>query len=266
MTEWDAAKYVQQSGLQRAMAEEVLRLVQLNGSESVLDIGCGDGRTTAELAARLSHGTITGLDSSCNMIELASSRFGPAVHPNLHFLAADARRLPLKPAFDLVISFNALHWIPEQNEALRSIRSVLKSDGKAQIRLVPDGRRKSLETVIEETRRSSAWADYFRNSRDPYLHLTPEQYAALAEQNGFRVLRIHTEAKSWDFQSREAFFAFCSVTLAAWTRFLPQTDKADFITDVLDRYQTVAADKPGEENTFKFYQMDVTLTPERFNS
>jgi hypothetical protein len=30
---------------------------------------------------------------------------------------------------------------------------------------------------------------------------------------------------------------------------------------VLDRYQMVAADQAGEENTFKFYQMDVTLSP-----
>jgi len=32
-----------------------------------------------------------------------------------------------------------------------------------------------------------------------------------------------------------------------------------FINDVLDRYQAIAADRPGEENTLKFYQMDVRL-------
>jgi len=35
--------------------------------------------------------------------------------------------------------------------------------------------------------------------------------------------------------------------------------KEPFVSDVLDRYQAVAVDRPGEENTFKFYQMDVTL-------
>jgi trans-aconitate 2-methyltransferase len=73
------------------------------------------------------------------------------------------------------------------------------------------------------------------------------------------VLRIHTEAKAWDFKSRSAFFAFCSVGLVEWTRRLPEAERPEFINDVLDRYQAVAADRSGEENTFKFYQMDISL-------
>lgn len=120
--------------------------------------------------------------------------------------------------------------------------------------------------MIEDTRLSSKWSRFFPGFHAPYLHLTPEQYAAMAERNGFRVDRIHTEAKVWDFQSRPAFLAFGSVTFAEWTRFLPKADHPAFITDVLDRYQAVATDKPGEENTFKFYQMDVTLTRDQLRS
>jgi trans-aconitate 2-methyltransferase len=83
----------------------------------------------------------------------------------------------------------------------------------------------------------------------------------VAERNGLRVGQIHTEAKTWDFKSRAAFLSFGSVTFVEWTRFLPETEKVAFINDVLDRYRSVAADRPGEENMFKFYQMDITLTP-----
>jgi hypothetical protein len=48
--------------------------------------------------------------------------------------------------------FNALHWVPEQGAALRSIRCAMKPKGLARQRLVPAGERKSLENVIEETR------------------------------------------------------------------------------------------------------------------
>ena len=92
------------------------------------------------------------------------------------------------------------------------------------------------------------------------MRLTPEQYAALAERNGQRVLRIHTEPKAWDFKSRPAFFAFCSVGLVEWTRRLAEAERPEFINDVLNRYQAVAADRSGEENTFKFYQMDINLS------
>jgi trans-aconitate 2-methyltransferase len=105
--------------------------------------------------------------------------------------------------------------------------------------------------VIEETRLSPSWIRYFQRFNDPYLHLTPEQYATLAERNGFRVRRIHTEAKTWDFKSRSAFLAFGSVTFIEWTQFIPEAERLAFVTDLLDRYRIVATDEPGEENTFK---------------
>ena len=44
MTEWDAADYARISGLQDAMAGEVLALLKLEGCERVLDVGCGNGK------------------------------------------------------------------------------------------------------------------------------------------------------------------------------------------------------------------------------
>jgi trans-aconitate 2-methyltransferase len=260
MTEWNAREYARIAALQEAMAAEALSLLDLKGTERVLDLGCGNGKITAEIATRVPSGSVVGVDASADMIAFASDHFGPAVSPNLRFETADARCLPFQKEFDLVVSFNALHWIAEQDQALRSIRSVLKRDGLAQLRLVPAGKRRSLENVLEETRRSSTWARYFQRFHDPYLHLTPEQYGALAERNGLQVLRIHTEDKAWDFEARSAFAAFGLVTMVEWTKFVPENDRLAFVNDVLDRYRRVATDHPSEQNTFKFYQMDVTLS------
>ena len=259
MTEWDASEYARLSALQEAMAQEALSLLHLSGTEHVLDVGCGNGKITAQIAARVPQGGVIGIDPSADMIAFASSHF-TADRSNVRFEVADARRLPFRAEFDLVVSFNALHWIPEQDEALRSIRTAMKPDGLAQLRLVPSGKRKSIETVIEETRLSAPWSRYFNEFHNPYLHLTPEQYAAVAERNGLHVRHIHTADKAWDFQSRSAFMAFGSVTFVEWTQFLPEFERPAFATDVLDRYQKVAADRPAEENAFKFYQMDVTLS------
>lgn len=259
MTEWDASDYARVSGLQQAMAEEVLSLLDLHGSERVLDVGCGNGKVSAEIARRVPQGIVVGVDPSAEMIAFAASQFGPAVQSNLRFQVGDARHLGFRDEFDLVVSFNALHWIPEQGEALRSLRTAMKPGGRAQLRLVPAGARKSLENVIEETRLSQRWSSYFQDFQDPYLHLTPEQYVQLAEQNGFLVRNLHTEDKAWDFGSRSAFAAFGSVTFVEWTQHLPEAKRPDFVIDVLDRYASVIAERPGEEHTFKFYQMDITL-------
>ena len=79
---------------------------------------------------------------------------------------------------------------------------------------------------------------------------------------------MNTALNSWDFQSRENFFAFGQVTFVEWMCRLPDSGKPAFISDVLDHYaaataataqlQTNALTGP---HTFHFYQMDVTLSP-----
>lgn len=256
MTEWDAAGYSRISSLQAAMAEEVLALLHLNGSERILDVGCGQGKITSEIASRVPKGSVVGVDSSHDMIRFAQAHF---TNTNLQFEVGDAGRLRFKNEFDLAVSFNALHWIPDQDAALRSIWSAMVPGGQTKFRLVTVGARRSLESVVEETRTAPEWETYFKNFQDPYLRLTPEEYVARAERNCFRVLCVTTLDQRWDFGSRTAFADFSSVGLVAWTNRLPVPERQKFIDDVLDRYRQVTASSPGEENTFKFYQTDIAM-------
>lgn len=93
------------------------------------------------------------------------------------------------------------------------------------------------------------------------MHFPPEEYRALAGRGGFRVARLHVEDKAWDFGTRESFVAFCRATFVEWTQRLPEGEWEVLIADVLDRYRSVAAGRPQEADTFKFYQMEVELTP-----
>jgi trans-aconitate 2-methyltransferase len=260
MTEWLANDYSQQSSLQKAMAEEQLGKLTLAGSERVLDVGCGDGKITAAIAARVPTGSVLGVDPSRDMIAFASGHFGPPAHANLRFDAVDVRQMPYRNEFDLVVSFNALHWVPEQGAALASIRAAMKPGGQALLRFVSEGARTSLEDTIEEIRHQDRWAHYFGDFKKPYAHFTPEEYRALAEMSGLRVARLGVEDKAWDFKTRDAFVAFALATFVEWTQHLPENQWRAFIADVLDRYQAVAADGPSELNTFKFYQMEVALS------
>ncbi len=259
MTEWNAADYSRHSSLQEAMAEEVLSLLELKEANRILDVGCGEGKITAEIAVRAAEASVVGIDPSHDMIEFAKTHFGPETRPNLRFEVADARSLLFANEFDLVVSFNALHWIPAQDTALLSIYSALVAGGRAQLRMVVAGARQSLESVVEEVRQMPKWSSFFGDFHDPYLRLTAKEYAELAERHGFEVLKVRIRDHAWDFGSHEAFTAFCAVGCVEWTRRLPEADRPAFIDDVLERYQAVAANSVGEENTFKFYQMDISL-------
>src|SRR6266478_2732075 len=83
MTEWNAAEYYRRSSLQEAMAQEVLALLDLEGSERILDVGCGDGKITAQIASRAPRGSVVGVDPSRDMIRFAQSRFAPATRKKI---------------------------------------------------------------------------------------------------------------------------------------------------------------------------------------
>src|SRR5262249_52861182 len=153
----------------------------------------------------------------------------------------------------------ALHWVPEQDVALGSIRAALRPEGRAVLRLVPRGGRRSLRDVIEEDRHRPRWAAHFPGFQRPHGHYAPDDYHPLSGASGFRAVRQRAEDKAWDFKTGEAFVAFGRATFVEWTRCLPEGDWEAFITEVLDLYRAVAADGPGEANTFKFYQMEVVL-------
>ena len=255
MTEWNALGYEKISALQQAMATEVLARLDLKNATRGLDLGCGNGKITAEIARRVPHGVVLGVDASSDMIAFAREHFSAAMYPNLNFLVTDIRKLAFRDEFDTVVSFNALHWIPDQATALQAIHASMSQGGSAQLRLVPKDQRKSLEDVLEETRCSAKWASYYHGFHDPYLHITGEDYAALAEAQGLRVESQDVEDKAWDFGSREGLFAFGSVTFVEWLRRLPEEARPGFIGDVLERYAGVA----GDDHTFRFYQMNIRL-------
>jgi trans-aconitate 2-methyltransferase len=259
LVEWNAAEYNRHSSLQAELAEEQLARLVFAGDERILDVGCGDGKITAEVAARVPRGSVLGIDPSQDMIAFAAGHFGTPQWPNLRFEVRDVRQLTFRDEFDRVISFNALHWVPEQEAALRAIRAALKQGGQALLRLVPRGPRKSLEDVLEDARHSPRWAGRFAGFQQPYAHFTPVEYQELAGRCGFRVVSVHFEDRAWDFQTREGFAAFGGATFVEWTRRLDEKDWPAFIADVLDRYRGVAADNPQEANTFKFHQMEVVL-------
>ncbi|MEP7043444.1 MAG: class I SAM-dependent methyltransferase [Dokdonella sp.] len=259
---WSAADYARHSSLQEAMASEVLALLNLAGDEKVLDIGCGDGRLSARIADRLPRGEVVAVDASADMVAFAAAAFtggASGARSNLRFAVADAAALTYRAEFDRVVSFNALHWVPDQAPALRGIAAALRAEGRAILRLVVKGSLISLEEITESVRQSPRWGTRFEGFRDPYLRLTAGEYAVLAEAQGLRVLNQRTHGRAWDFKTDAAFFGFCKAGFGAWTRRLPDERRDGFVHDVIDAYRLAHASPTAQANVFRFYQMDITL-------
>lgn len=99
---------------------------RLEPGNSLLDIGCGPGTITVELADRLAPGRVVGMDSAPEVIEIAS-RFE---RPNLEFLVGDVYALPFDDdVFDLVHAHQILQHVAHPVAALKEMRRVTRPGG-----------------------------------------------------------------------------------------------------------------------------------------
>lgn len=100
--------------------------------EQVLDIGCGCGQTSLELAQRVGpSGQVLGVDISEPMLEVARRRGGEAGLANVSFLAADAQTRAFPPGgFDLAFSRFGVMFFDDPTAAFRNIAAALRPDGR----------------------------------------------------------------------------------------------------------------------------------------
>lgn len=258
MTDWDAQGYHDQSALQAWLAEKHLAFVALNGDERVLDVGCGDGKVTASIAARLPEGSILGVDASVEMIEFARAHELHAARSNLAFEVGDAAALPYQGEFDLIVSFNALHWVRDQHAALGGIRNSLKESGRALLLFVGRGSRPAAEDVTEAVARSGEWERYFDGQSMPFVHPTADEYAASARRAGLQAERVELEELHWDFGDHAAFGLWIGATFSKWIQRVPAEARAAFVDAILTEYRRRAGNSEAD-HVLWFYQLASVL-------
>lgn len=106
--EWDTTAYDEDHSIVFEYGEGVVDLLEPETGERILDLGCGTGHLTDQIAD--SGADAVGLDASEEMIREARK-----IHPECEFLHADARNVSFSEPFDAVFSNAALHWISEQD-------------------------------------------------------------------------------------------------------------------------------------------------------
>jgi SAM-dependent methyltransferase len=111
-----------------AAAMEAARLAP---GESVLDVGCGCGSSTLELARRVGpSGRATGLDISRPMLELARQRARSGGPANTNFLQADAQVFAFRPEFDVLFSRFGVMFFDDPVTAFANLHRSLRSGGR----------------------------------------------------------------------------------------------------------------------------------------
>ncbi len=254
VTDWSGRDYAEVSGLQRTMITEAMATLAFSPDDWVLDIGCGDGFLTRTIADLVPRGGAVGVDASRRMIAAAHTSTVPTAS-GPWFVVADARRLPFAQYFDAAVSFNALHWVPQQADALRQVAAVVKPGGLVTIQMVCGGARPSLESTAMSVCQSPSWATWFDGFTAPFVHVDPNRFGDLVASAGLTVEDVTVVDREWDFGSREVFERWCAVGSTAWTDRLPESERSRFVSDEVSAYEPIA----GRPGLFRFTQLRAVL-------
>lgn len=104
-------------------------LEHLRPRMSVLDVGCGPGTLTAEMARRVAPGHVVGMDVNPEMIAAAEEASPPGEIPGLVFYTGDVRGSGWNAEFDLANAARVLQWIPDPGAALGAMALAVKPGG-----------------------------------------------------------------------------------------------------------------------------------------
>lgn len=242
MYKWDAEDYHKSSAEQQKWAKELLSKLSLKGDESILDIGCGDGKITAEIANLLPHGLVVGIDNSEEMINFAKEKFPKEKYPNLTFILLDARNLinnefNLLNKLDVVFSNAALHWVVDHLPVLEGIKKCLKPSGKILLQMGGKGNASEILEVIDSIKSNEEkWNKYFENFSFPYGFYDAEEYSRLLESVGLSVKKIELIPKDMVQIGKEGLAAWIRTTWLPYIQRVPENLRDEFINEIVTNY------------------------------
>ena len=98
--------------------------------QRVLDIGCGCGETSFEIAGRVAPGEVVGADISVTLLDIAQADAKAKAIANLRFIQADAQAHAFEPGFDVLFSRFGVMFFEDPAAAFANLRRALKPGGR----------------------------------------------------------------------------------------------------------------------------------------
>lgn len=175
---WNAELYQASHAWVWNFGRGVLELLAPEPGERILDLGCGTGQLTSEMAQ--AGAEVVGVDCSPSMIDAARRNF-----PGIRFEVQDAAALPFHAEFDAVFSNAALHWVRDQPAAVAGIARALKPGGRLVFEM---GGRGNVQTIVMAAMQALAAVGVAEPTRLlPWHFPSIGEYATLLESNGLQV-------------------------------------------------------------------------------
>ena len=233
---WNPEDYAKNSDAQLRWAKELKKNLNLDSYKSILDVGCGDGKITADFAETLPESRILGIDSSDAMIAYAAKTYSTSKYPNLSFACSDARKINFNNKFDLIFSNATLHWVDNHQAFLQGANLALQDGGRLIISCGGDGNAAQILQTFAKLTATEYWSIYFQNFYNPYFFYGVSDYQNWLKKYDFTIDRLELVPKDMAHQGKAGLAGWIRTTWMPFTKCVPEDKRDDFIAEFVDLY------------------------------
>ena len=225
--DWDARTYDRVADPMTRWGLDVLERLPLDGDERVMDAGCGTGRVTEQLAARLPNGHVIALDGSPAMVEAARARLA-RFGDRIDYVVADlGRPLPVDDPVEAVLSTATFHWVPDHDALFRNLAAATRPGGWLVAQCGGFGNISRIKRAVASI--GDGWLG-------PAHYETPVDTERRIAAAGYKEIRCWLTEEPTRFEPGEPFKAFLrTVILGAHLARLPDDEREPFVEEVAAR-------------------------------
>jgi len=247
MKKWNAEQYLMFQDERTQPAKDLASQIYLDQPTSILDIGCGPGNSTAVLAERYPDADILGIDNSEEMITAACTNY-----PHLKFQRFDAEKdlISLGQTFDIVFSNACIQWIPNHENLIKNMMSLLNKGGVLAVQ-IPMIWEEPLHMELKALAASDKWAGEMR-VEECFYHLGYEEYYDILAE-------CSSDFRAWEtvymhrMQSHESILEWYRGTaMLPYLSALQDNKKQPFEEDYLSHLKDVYTKQKNDEILFRF--------------
>jgi trans-aconitate 2-methyltransferase len=227
--EWDAGAYHGLAQPHQQWGAALMERLPLAGGETVLDLGCGTGRVTAQLLERLGpEGRVIGIDGSARMVEEARRLLGG--DPRASFEQQDLLALRVAPPADAAVSSATFHWILDHDTLFARVRGALRPGARFVAQCGGRGNIATVVRAVEAVTAREPFASAFAGWPSPWNYAGPEETTERLQRAGFAVERVWLSDSPQRVEDLRGYLR--AVSLGAHVAHLPEALRDRFVDEV----------------------------------
>lgn len=242
MSDWDPELYNRFSQYRTEPVTMMLSRLQLGPHEQIVDLGCGTGEHTVELARRTDEGRVVGIDSSPAMIERAlrlHQTLDVDLRNRLHFRLADFRDLEGDREYTVVFSNAALQWASDHRRIFVGVYHALRENGRLAVQM-PANENETAQFTMRQMATEPPWNATLSAVKTPSADnvLPALDYNRILTEIGFAEVNCFYHTFCHPMQSPSEVVEFCrSTSLRPFLDRLPADHSSSFVAELNRRLQ-----------------------------